>query len=82
MVLDARKALKGKPVIVAVNISNLMVFSEFEKEADAILCVFGVQEQALIDIIAGASEPSGSPPRKCRRIGRPWKSGKRASLLI
>ncbi len=62
MVLDARKAVKGKPVIVVVNISKPMVFSEFEKEADGILAAFDVQDQALLDIISGAAEPSGLLP--------------------
>jgi beta-glucosidase len=62
MVLHANKAMKGRPVIVAVNISNPMVFSEFEKEVPAILCTFDVQDQALLDIITGTAEPSGLLP--------------------
>ena len=31
-----------------------MVFSEFEKQADAILVNFGVQDQAILDILTGA----------------------------
>jgi beta-glucosidase len=62
MVLDARKAMKGKPVIVVVNISRPMIFREFEREADAILAAFDVQDQALMDIIAGMAEPSGLLP--------------------
>jgi beta-glucosidase len=62
MVLDARKAMKKKPVIVAVSISNPMIFSEFEKDAQAILASFGVQDQALMDIIVGTAEPSGLLP--------------------
>ncbi|MBN2318260.1 MAG: glycoside hydrolase family 3 C-terminal domain-containing protein [Acidobacteria bacterium] len=62
MVLDAEKAMKDKPVIVVARMSNPMVFREFEKEADAILAAFGVQDQALMDIISGRSEPSGLLP--------------------
>ncbi len=62
MVLDCRKAMKGKPVIVVIHMSNPMVFSEFEKETDAILASFGVQDQALLDILTGAAEPSGLLP--------------------
>ncbi len=36
MVLDARKVMNGKPVIVSIAMSKPMVFSEFEKDADAI----------------------------------------------
>jgi len=62
MVLDAKKAMKEKPVVVAVTVSNPMVFSEFEKETHAILVSFGVQDQALLDILAGNAEPSGLLP--------------------
>ncbi|MBN1790519.1 MAG: glycoside hydrolase family 3 C-terminal domain-containing protein [Bacteroidales bacterium] len=62
MVLDARKALKDKPVIVVVDVSKSMVFSEFEKEAQAILLTFGVQDQAVLDILTGATEPSALLP--------------------
>ncbi|MDM7995520.1 MAG: glycoside hydrolase family 3 N-terminal domain-containing protein [Acidobacteriota bacterium] len=62
MVLDAKRAMKHKPVVVAVAVSKPMIFSEFEKEAHAILVSFGVQDQALLDIIAGNAEPSGLLP--------------------
>lgn len=62
MVLDAKKAMNGKPVIVSVNVSKPMVFSEFEKDANAILVSFGVQDQALLDILSGAAEPSALLP--------------------
>ncbi len=39
-----------------------MIFGEFEKEANAILATFDVQDQALMDIITGAAEPSGLLP--------------------
>jgi beta-glucosidase len=62
MVLDTRKAMKSKPVIVSIAMSKPMVFSEFEKNADAIIVNFDVQDQAILDIISGASEPSGLLP--------------------
>lgn len=62
MVLDAKKAMNGKPVIVSINVSKPMVFSEFEKDANAILVSFGVQDQALLDILSGAAEPSALLP--------------------
>ena len=39
-----------------------MVFSEIEKSAGAILIHMGVQDQAIMDILTGASEPSGLLP--------------------
>ena len=62
MVLDTRKAMKSKPVIVSIAMSKPMVFSEFEKVANAIIVNFDVQDQAILDIISGASEPSGLLP--------------------
>ena len=62
MVTDTYSKMKGKPVIVSVNMSNPMVFSEFEKNANSILVNFGVQDQALLDIITGKNEPSALLP--------------------
>ena len=61
-ILETKKAMNGKPVLVSVNISNPMVFGEFEKEVDAIVGEFGVQVEALMDIISGKTEPSGLLP--------------------
>ena len=61
-ILDTKKAMNGKPVIVSVAFSNPMVFGEFEKEVDAIVGEFGVQVEAQMDIISGKVEPSGLLP--------------------
>lgn len=61
-ILDTKKAMNGKPVIVSVSITNPMVFGEFEKEVDAIVGEFGVQLDAQLDIISGKVEPSGLLP--------------------
>ncbi|MEN9928443.1 MAG: hypothetical protein RLZZ231_364 [Bacteroidota bacterium] len=61
-ILDTKKAMNGKPVVVAITISNPMVFGEFEKEVEAIVGEFGVQTEALLDIVSGAVEPSGLLP--------------------
>ena len=62
MVTDTYGKMKGKPVIVSVNMNNPMVFGEFEKDANAILVNFGVQDQAILDIVTGAAEPSALLP--------------------
>jgi beta-glucosidase len=62
MVTETYKQMKGKPVIVSVNMANPMVFSEFEKDADAIVVDFGVQGQATLDILTGKNEPSALLP--------------------
>ena len=62
LVTDTRKAMKDKPVIVAITVSKPMIFSEIEKDASAIVVTFGVQDQALLDIVSGAAEPSALLP--------------------
>ena len=62
MVTDTRKIMGDKPVIVVVNISKPMVFSEIEKYASSIFVHMGVQDQALMDMIVGKAEPSGLLP--------------------
>ena len=62
LVSETSDKMKGKPVLVSINTSNPMVFSEIEKDATAILVNFGVQDQALFDIISGRAEPSALLP--------------------
>jgi len=62
LVLDTKKAMKEKPVIVVLNMSNPTVVAEFEKEINALLVDFGVQNQAILDILVGNVEPSGLLP--------------------
>ena len=58
---ETRTAMKGKPVIVYVDASKPMIFNEFEKDVDAIVLAFGVQFQAVLDVLTGV-EPSGLLP--------------------
>ena len=66
LVLNTASA--AKKVIVALNVSNPMVFKEFESKVDAILVGFGgdrsayLNEKAFLEIIAGKVEPSGLLP--------------------
>jgi beta-glucosidase len=62
MVLDTRTAMKNKPVIVSLELSNPTIVAEFEKEIQGLLVNFGVQDQALMDILSGDVEPSGLLP--------------------
>ncbi|MDH6359259.1 glycoside hydrolase family 3 N-terminal domain-containing protein [Parabacteroides sp. PF5-9] len=59
---ETKAKMKGKPVIVSMDMDNPSVMSEFEKSADAILINFGVQNQAVLDIISGTNEPSALLP--------------------
>lgn len=62
LVIDTKRAMGDKPVIVSVNISNPMVFGEIEPYADAIFCTFDIQRQVILDFVVGRSEPSGLLP--------------------
>lgn len=62
LVKETKEAMKGKPVIVSVFSSNPMIFSEIEKDASAILLNFGVQDQAVFEILSGKAEPSALLP--------------------
>ncbi len=59
VILETKKQMNGKPVIVVMSLSNPAVVAEFEKEADGIMIGFGIQSQAYLDIISGKAEPSG-----------------------
>jgi beta-glucosidase len=61
-ILDTKKLMNGKPVIVSMALSKPAVLSEFEPQADVILVGFGIQTQAILDILTGAEEPSGLLP--------------------
>jgi beta-glucosidase len=62
MVNETRAKMGKKPVVVSIDVSNPMIFSEIEKSSSAIIIHFGVQDQALMDIITGGAEPSGLLP--------------------
>ena len=62
MVTDTKAKMGRKPVIVVLNTGKPVIPAEFEGKADAILISFGVQNQAIFDIISGKAEPSGLLP--------------------
>ena len=62
LILETKKAMNGKPVIVSVELSKPMVFAEFEKEVNSIVANFGVQDQAIFDILSGTAEPTALLP--------------------
>lgn len=62
LVLNARKAMKDKPVIVCLRMHNPTVLTELEPSTDAILIDFGVQAQAILDLVSGKAEPSALLP--------------------
>jgi beta-glucosidase len=62
LVRKTRQEMGKKPVIVIIDLSNPMVFSEIEPYADALLVHMGVQDQAILDIVSGHAEPSALLP--------------------
>ena len=54
--------MQGKPVIVILRMSNPTVVAEFENEIEGLIINFGIQNQAVLDIISGKVEPSGLLP--------------------
>ncbi len=62
LVRDTKKAMGNKPVVAVISISRPMVMSEIESYCDAILLSFGIQNQAIMETISGANEPSGMLP--------------------
>ena len=62
LVRDTKKAMGNKPVVAVISISRPMVMSEIESYCDAILLSFGIQNQAILETISGANEPSGLLP--------------------
>jgi len=61
-ILDTKTAMNGKPVVVCMALSNPAVVAEFESKIDGLVISFGVQDQALMDILSGKTEPSGLLP--------------------
>ncbi|MBW6536968.1 MAG: glycoside hydrolase family 3 C-terminal domain-containing protein [Mariniphaga sp.] len=62
MVIETKAKIGAKPLITIIDVSNPMVMAEFEKNTDAILVHFGVSDQAILDILTGAFEPSALLP--------------------
>lgn len=62
LVLDAKKAMGDKPVIVVLRMHKPTVPAEFEGSADGILIDFGVQGQAIMEIVSGRAQPGGLLP--------------------
>ena len=62
VLLRAREMMPDKPVIAVIDVSNPMVFNEFEKYMDGIIIRFGSSVQSIMDLVSGKHEPSGLLP--------------------
>ena len=61
-ILNCRRAMGDKPVIVVETLANPMVVREFEREVDALVCEFGVSREAVLDVVFGRCAPRGRLP--------------------
>ncbi len=61
-ILETKRRMGEKPVVVAAELNKPLVPAEFEASAGAILAHFGVQAQAVLDLLVGNAEPSALLP--------------------
>ena len=62
IVLDTKKRMGQKPVVTVVTLKNPMVMAELEPHTDALLVEYGVNPQAVVDVLTGAFTPEGLLP--------------------
>ncbi|MDO5423305.1 MAG: glycoside hydrolase family 3 N-terminal domain-containing protein [Eubacteriales bacterium] len=62
LVLDTKKKMGDKPMIVCIRMHHPTVLAELEACADAILVDFGVESRAILDLVSGKAQPSGLLP--------------------
>lgn len=62
LLAETKEAMGDKPVVVYMRAANPMVWSEVEPLADVILVGYSVQDQAVVEILAGVTEPSALLP--------------------
>lgn len=62
LVRQARRDMGDKPVIVVLRMHNPAVLAELEPLADAIVVDFGVQQEAVWELLRGRFTPSGLLP--------------------
>lgn len=62
MLIETRRLMGDKPVVIVIDMSNPTVMSELEPLTDAVLVGFNVSTQAFLDIICGNAEPSALLP--------------------
>ncbi|MBR5127722.1 MAG: glycoside hydrolase family 3 C-terminal domain-containing protein [Roseburia sp.] len=62
IVIDTKKRMAEKPVVVVIRMHKPAVLSELEPFADAILADFGVSQEAICELVKGNAEPKGLLP--------------------
>lgn len=62
LVIRTKEQMGEKPVIVSISLKNPMVMAEVEPYADALLVDYGVQPEAVLDVVTGKFDPVGLLP--------------------
>ncbi len=60
--LETKAQIGDKPVVVIAHLAKPMIMAEVEPAASALFVHMGVQDQALMELISGAAEPSALLP--------------------
>lgn len=61
-IIQTKKRMGDKPVIAVITLKNPMVMAELEPYCDAILVEYGLQPQAVTDVLTGSFVPEGLLP--------------------
>lgn len=62
LVINTKKKMGEKPVIVVADTTNPFVTSELDPYTDCLLITFGVTDKSIFEVISGNAEPSGLLP--------------------
>ncbi len=62
LVIETKKRMGDRPVVVVVTLKNPMVMAELEPWADALLVDYSVSPQAVLDVVSGRYDPTGLLP--------------------
>ncbi|MBS6561103.1 MAG: glycoside hydrolase family 3 C-terminal domain-containing protein, partial [Clostridiales bacterium] len=62
LVIRTKEQMGEKPVVVSISLKNPMVMAEVEPYADALLVDYGVQPEAVLDVVTGKFNPIGLLP--------------------
>ena len=62
LVIETKRRMGSKPVVVCLRIHNPVVMAELEPYADVLIADFGVQQEALLEVISGRAKPGGRLP--------------------
>ncbi|WP_412989009.1 glycoside hydrolase family 3 N-terminal domain-containing protein [Pediococcus siamensis] len=62
LIINTKKRMKDKPVIVSIDTANPFVLAEIEPYVDVILIDFGISDEVLFKVLTGEYEPSALLP--------------------